>query len=135
MSSSTTEMGAIQAHSPWGSSQEIHFKVTQTARQWLGHTHFWRPPTDLYEEERKYVVRVEIAGMQDAELTISVDGRLLAIYGDRQHTAQRAAFHQMEIRYGEFLSLVELPGLVDVDHIGAEYDDGFLIVTLPKGLT
>jgi len=126
------DLDTQQARSPWGASQEINFRVTQMTRQWVGRPHLWRPPTDLYEHENDFVVRVEIAGMKDGELTISLEGLLLAIHGERPHTALQAAFHQMEVRFGEFLSLVELPGPVNVDGIIADYDDGFLFVTLPK---
>lgn len=123
-----------QARSSWGGSQEIHFKVTNLSRQWTTRPHLWRPPTDLFESETTYVVRVEIAGMQDAELNIALEGSLLAIYGVRQHEKGRSAYHQMEIRFGEFLSLVELPGPTQVDQINAEYQDGFLLVSLPKAV-
>ena len=38
----------------------------------------------------------------------------------------------MEIRFGRFSTSVGLPGPVDVDASRAEYEDGFLTVTLPK---
>ena len=115
-----------------GGPQEIHFRVTSLSRQWTARPHLWRPPTDLYEREKDYLVRVEIAGMQDAELNIAIEDRQLAIYGDRQHPVEQAAYYQLEVRFGEFLTALELPGPVDVDHIHADYKDGFLLVTLPK---
>lgn len=121
-----------QARSDWSGAQEIHFRVTSATRQWSGRPHLWRPPTDLYETERTYVVRVEIAGMQDSELNIAIEGRQLAIYGLRQPPAESAAYHQLEVRFGDFLSELVLPGGVDDDNIHAEYKDGFLLVTLPK---
>lgn len=130
MSKSDVEM--ILAKSSWGDPREIHFRVTSISRQWSARPHLWRPPTDLYETENTYMVRVEIAGMQDAELNISVDGRQLAIYGSRSHSAEQAAYYQMEVRFGDFLSALELPGPIDADGIQAEYSDGFLLVTLPK---
>ncbi len=121
--------------SAWGNPQEIHFRVTTLSRQWATRPHLWRPPTDLYEKNKEYVVRVEIAGMQDAELNIAVDGRELAIYGVRQAPGDHAAYHQLEVHFGEFLSVVDLPGAVDVDSIIADYMDGFLSVRLPKAAT
>jgi HSP20 family protein len=122
----------IRARSTWGGSQEIHFRVTSSTRQWSARPHLWRPPTDLYETEQVYVARVEIAGMQDAELSIAIEGNQLAIYGLRQPPSEPAAYHQLEVRYGDFLSVLELPGPIDSDHIQAEYKDGFLLVVLPK---
>ena len=118
--------------STWGDPQEIRFRLTTLSRQWATRPHLWRPPTDLCEKDREYIVRVEIAGMQDAELNIAIEGRELAIYGLRQAPNEHAAYHQLEVRFGEFLSVVDLPGEVDVDAISADYKDGFLNVTLPK---
>jgi HSP20 family molecular chaperone IbpA len=45
---------------------------------------------------------------------------------------ERRAYHQMEIRFGEFSSSVEVPAGVDVSKAEADYEDGFLNVVLPK---
>ena len=122
----------LASSSDWGEMQEIHFRVRSISRQWATRPHLWRPPTDLYETEKNYMVRVEIAGMQNAELNIAIEGKQLAVYGHRQPPTEQAAYHQLEVRFGEFLSALELPGLVNVDNIQAEYGDGFLLVTLSK---
>lgn len=131
MSNSET-MNILARSSNWGGMQEIHFRVTSISRQWATRPHLWRPPTDLFETDKSYVVRVEIAGMQNAELNIAIEDRQVAIYGHRQPPTEQAAYYQLEVRFGEFLSALELPGLVDSDKIQAEYGDGFLQVTLPK---
>jgi HSP20 family protein len=94
--------------------------------------HAWRPPTDVFETSREYIVRVEIAGMQDTDFTIVLDGRYLSIRGVRSDLPEKRAYHQMEIRYGEFISEVEVPGAVSVKEIEAYYNNGFLHVRLPK---
>jgi HSP20 family protein len=94
----------------------------------------WQPPTDLFETEERYVIRVEIAGMRDGEFSVSVENNLLTIHGTRADTNERRAFYQMEIHFGEFSSDIELPANVDVNQISASYDDGFLWVQLPKAL-
>lgn len=122
-----------QTRSDWTGPQEIHYRVTTFTRQRTSRPHVWRPPTDLYETEHSYVARVEIAGMKDAELNIAIEGTQLAIYGLRQPPEDNhSAYHQLEVRYGDFLSVLELPGSINSDHIRAEYDDGFLLVTMPK---
>lgn len=121
-----------QARSRWGEPQEIHFRVTSFSRQWASRPHLWRPPTDLFETERTFVARVEIAGMQHSDLNIALEGRQLAIYGLRQPPSDQAAYHQLEVRFGDFLSVLTLPADVNSDHIEAHYSDGFLLVTLAK---
>ncbi|HTX91128.1 MAG TPA: Hsp20/alpha crystallin family protein [Anaerolineales bacterium] len=96
------------------------------------HSYEWSPPTDVYETEASFVIRVEVAGMREADFTIDVQDNFLVISGMRSDTPERRAYHQMEIRYGEFSSAIELPLGVDVSRTEAEYEDGFLNVILPK---
>ncbi|MBU2611393.1 MAG: Hsp20/alpha crystallin family protein [Chloroflexi bacterium] len=92
----------------------------------------WSPPTDVYETETSFVVRVEVAGMRQSEFSINVEGNYLVISGARTDLSERRAYHQMEIRFGEFSTAIELPSGVNVDRADAEYEDGFLSVVLPK---
>jgi HSP20 family protein len=126
------DLEKLNMRSAWGKPQEVRFRLTTISRQWATRPHLWAPPTDLFETEKDYVIRVEIAGMQDAELNIAIEGRMAAIYGTRQQPAEQAAYFQMEVRFGEFFSELELPGEVDSERILAHYQDGFLIVSLPK---
>jgi HSP20 family protein len=92
----------------------------------------WSPPTDAYETEISFIVRVEAAGMSESDFTIEADGRTLVISGMRIDSQERRAYHQMEIRFGEFSTSVELPPGVDTQHAEADYEDGFLTVIFPK---
>lgn len=94
--------------------------------------HIWSPPTDLFENEQNYVIRVEVAGMRQQDFSVVLDNNLLTISGSRPDTPERRAYHQMEVRFGEFSTAVAIPGSVNVEKSTAEYEDGFLVVTLPK---
>ncbi len=108
----------------------------------LGHFHYrvgsrshkWRPATDVYETEEAFIVRVEIAGMRDGEFTITLEERTVTIQGSRPDRDERRAFHQMEIRYGEFSTSVELHWPIDSEAVEAEYADGILRLVLPKAV-
>ena len=54
------------------------------------------------------------------------------ISGVRVDSQERRAYHQMEIRFGEFSTAVELPAGLDTAKAEADYRDGFLTVILPK---
>lgn len=95
-------------------------------------SHVWRPATDVYELEEAVVVRIEIAGMRDTDFSILLNDRSLLVRGVRPDIQEKRAYHQMEIRFGEFISEVELPYLVDADRIEALYQVGFLRIVLPK---
>ncbi|MEJ2597158.1 MAG: Hsp20/alpha crystallin family protein [Anaerolineales bacterium] len=92
----------------------------------------WRPPTDVFEIEQAYVVRVEVAGMKEDDFTIELDQNVLSIHGVRADLPERRAYHQMEIYFGEFGIEMELPGTVIANQVQATYQDGFLRVILPK---
>lgn len=92
----------------------------------------WSPPTDLYETEKDYVVRVEIAGMRESDFEITVQDNFLMVSGNRLDVPERRAYQQMEIRFGKFETAVGLPGPIDLDASRADYKAGFLTIILPK---
>ena len=94
----------------------------------------WRPPADVCETERSFVVKVELAGMRDAEIAITLDERSLRIEGQRpeQRDESLRCYHQIGVSYGAFAVEVFLARPVDYDRVTAHYDDGFLFVELPK---
>jgi len=96
--------------------------------------HAWHPATDLFETPKAYIIKVEIAGMSEEELNISVEYNTVLIYGNRPLVNPEGAFHRLEIPYGEFSSSVEIPHDIDLKRISASYHNGILTVELPKAL-
>jgi HSP20 family protein len=93
----------------------------------------WMPPTDVYETEDEVVIQVEIAGVPQSDLSVSLYNRRLVIQGTRvDRGPMRRAYHQMEIHFGDFRAEVDLPAGLDETRVDAEYSDGFLRVVLPK---
>jgi HSP20 family protein len=102
------------------------------AVSWQVRSTVWSPPTDVYETDKAYIVRVEIAGMREEDFEVVIENHTLHISGTRPDSSVRRAYHQMEIRFGKFATSVGLPSPVNVEQSHAEYKDGFLTVTLPK---
>ncbi len=93
----------------------------------------WVPPTDVFETEDQIVVQVEVAGVKQSDLTVSLQDRRLIISGTRSdHGPSQRAYHQMQVRFGDFSTEVELPAPIDENGIDASYVDGFLRIVLPK---
>ena len=121
----------------WGRAQAEMDRLYQemvVPGRWVvvRHAHAWRPPTDVYETDENVVVRVEVAGMKETDLSVSLTDRVLIITGVRQDPSPKVAYHQMEIRYGDFRTEVFLHWAVEQENIVATYSDGFLQVMLPK---
>ena len=103
-------------------------------RQWSlsyqGRT--WRPPTDVYETADAVIVKMEVAGMSEDDFDITLAEGTLLVQGVRRDTAEKTVCHQLEIAYGEFSVEVLLSMPLLVDRIAASYQNGFLLITLPK---
>ena len=102
------------------------------AVSWQVRSNVWSPPTDAYETEEAYVVRVEIAGMREDDFEVLLENNTLLISGSRPDLTERHAYQQMEIRFGKFSTALNLPGPVNIEQARAEYKDGFLTIVLPK---
>lgn len=94
----------------------------------------WKPPTDVYETEKEFVVILELAQMKPEEVSITYQNGVLFVRGVRKAIppSERRHYHKMEIHYGPFERKIAVPGDVDIDRLAACYKDGFLEIRLPK---
>ncbi len=94
----------------------------------------WRPPIDIYEMQTSILVVVELPGLAKQEIDVQVEGKLLTISGSRNKRIPEGAqhVHQMEIPYGGFIRRIELPTDVEVDQIEARYEEGYLMIEIPR---
>jgi HSP20 family protein len=93
----------------------------------------WRPAVDVFEIDNIIVVRMEIAGMKEADFQISISQQTIMISGHRSDRSERKAFYQMEIFFGEFRAEVNITSKFLTEGAEAYYSDGFLQILLPKG--
>jgi HSP20 family protein len=115
-------------------SSSVHF-VTRSvagARENSARAH-WVPNTDVYATDGGLVVKVELAGMRSEHLEITVEGNRLRISGTRPDgcRASKCNFLVMEINYGPFESVLELPPGYDLAQAKAAYLNGFLRIDVP----
>lgn len=102
------------------------------AVSWQVRANAWCPPTDVYETEEGFVVKVEIAGMREEDFEVAIEDNFLIISGNRPDSSERRAYYQMEIRSGKFEIALAIPAPTQLEMAVAEYKDGFLFVNLPK---
>jgi HSP20 family protein len=115
-------------------SSSVHF-VTRSVtggREGSAKAH-WVPNTDVYATDNGLVVKVELAGMRSDNLEIIVDRNRLRISGTRPDgcRAPKCSFLVMEINYGPFESVLELPPGYDLSQAKAAYLNGFLRIDVP----
>lgn len=93
----------------------------------------WRPDVDVFETERDVVVRVELAGVRQQDIRVSVDGDMLLLSGQRETGESEATgVHQMEIATGPFERRLRIPVPFDRDRVTARLTEGVLTVRLAK---
>jgi len=104
----------------------------------------WAPNTDVYVYDEGLVIKVELAGMRREDLELTIEGNRLRISGQRPDGCRppKCKFLVMEIHYGSFESVIELPPGYDLSQAKAAYQNGFLRIdvpvqarTSPKGLS
>jgi HSP20 family protein len=97
-----------------------------------GQTH-WIPNTDVYATEDGLVIKVELAGMRREDLELAVEGNRLMITGQRPDGCRTpgSKFLVMEINYGAFECVIEIPAAYDLAQAKAAYQNGFLRVDVP----
>jgi HSP20 family protein len=94
----------------------------------------WRPPTDVYETPDEIIVVIELAGVAEDDMTVTLFSDLLVVEGRRGQPilADMNACHQLGIKYGDFRSEIQVSSPVDQDNVTAEYKNGLLKIILKK---
>ena len=94
----------------------------------------WTPLTDVYENEDKYELKIDLPGVSKDDLKISYKNGELCISGERkQETEEKdGQYHRIERTFGKYYRSFRLPELIKSDKIDAEFKDGQLTVSIPK---
>jgi HSP20 family protein len=94
----------------------------------------WMPAVDMYETKDQLVLNVELPGLHEKDIALSITGDRLTVRGERHFNEQLNDdnFYHVERAYGKFERVVQLPMPVDTAHVTATFRDGVLEVKLPK---
>jgi HSP20 family protein len=123
----------------WGNVSDIQTEMNRLFEGFFGRSsaaagRAWAPSVDLYETKDDLVLSMEVPGVRDKDVTVSITGDLLSVKGERrfEHDVKEQQFLHVERAYGKFERLVQLPIPVQADKVKASYRDGLLEITLPK---
>jgi len=89
---------------------------------------------DLVEKEKEYVVRLEVPGVPRENLDVQLEGAVLTLMGHREMAKKEEIENYLweETENGKFIRTIRLPKAVEANKIEATYEDGILLVRLPK---
>jgi len=91
------------------------------------------PAANSWEDETSYLVELDVPGLGNEDLEISVDDNVLEVSGGKdEETREGATWHLRERSAGRFTRKLRFPKDVDAKRIEARAANGVLTVTLPK---
>ena len=100
------------------------------------------PAAELTETEENIILKLEVPGMQPADLNIEATHKSISISGERKSETKSedegqtrlcgAVSFRTEFRYGSFQRVIPLPAKIQNTQVKAEYKNGILHLTLPK---
>jgi HSP20 family protein len=97
-------------------------------------TSSFAPAVDVYEDEHKITLKIEVPGIDEKDIDIRVENNLLTVHGERKFEKEEKEenYRRVERQYGSFTRSFNLPNTVDAENISADYDRGVLKVQLAK---
>ena len=94
----------------------------------------WLPTTDVVETPEAIILRSELPGMDEKDISIEIENGMLTMKGERnlEEKTEEKGYRRIERSYGKFLRSFTLPTNVQIDNVKASYHEGLLEVTIPK---
>ena len=97
-------------------------------------TSSFAPAVDVYEDEHKVSLKIEVPGIDENDIDVRVENNTLTVHGERkiEKEEKEENYRRVERQYGSFTRTFTLPTTVDTENVSANYDKGVLKITLPK---
>jgi len=92
------------------------------------------PLMDMVDEGDKYVMEIELPGMDKKDIMIFTRDHSLEIIAKRklEKREEKEGYIRMERAYSGFRRVISLPLDADVEKIKAKYENGVLRIEIPK---
>jgi HSP20 family protein len=97
-------------------------------------TSTFAPAVDVYEDEHKVTLKIEVPGIEEKDIDVRVENHTLTVHGERkiEKEEKEENYRRVERQYGSFTRTFTLPQTVDTENVSATYDKGVLKIALPK---
>ncbi len=97
-------------------------------------TSSFAPAVDVYEDEHKVSLKIEVPGIDEKDIDVQVENNVLTVHGERKIDKEEKEenYRRVERQYGSFTRTFTLPTTVDTENVSATYDKGVLKIDLPK---
>lgn len=130
---------AIARWRPWSEMSGVQNEVNRIFEDFFTRSTtegnaIFAPPLDIAESENEIVVKVEVPGIAQKDIDITVHDGVLTVKGEKrvEKDDKNLQWHRIERSYGSFARSLTLPNTVNQENIKAAYKDGVLTLTLAK---
>ncbi|MDP3706407.1 MAG: Hsp20/alpha crystallin family protein [Legionellaceae bacterium] len=92
------------------------------------------PCMDLVETKDHFKIEVEMPGLDEKNIKVSICDNMLSICGEKSLSKKDLSknYIDREIRYGRYERSISLPQTADWEHVSATFKKGMLWITIPK---
>jgi HSP20 family protein len=92
------------------------------------------PVVDIKDRDNEIRIEMELPGVSEKDVDVSLSGDSLLIRGEKKHEAEEKekGYYHAERSYGSFERSIPLPVDVERDKVQATFKDGVLSIVLPK---
>lgn len=92
------------------------------------------PAVNIKENKDEFFLEIAVPGMKKSDFNIDVENKVLSISSEKteENVEKEENYTRREFGYSSFKRTFTLPDTIDSEHINAKYNDGILIVHLPK---
>jgi HSP20 family protein len=110
------------------------FDTPTTAQANGGTQRRWIPAMDLVETDGEFVLRADLPGLSESDVSIELEDNVLTISGERKGDQEyrKDGYYRFERSYGSFRRSLSLPDGVDPGAVKASFRHGVLEVRVPK---
>ena len=94
----------------------------------------WEPKIDLAESKDTITVKAEVHGVEQKDISVSLENGVLTIKGEKQQQKEEKdkRYHRVERSYGAFYRAMRLPSPIDTGKTTATFNDGVVTIIMPK---
>ena len=93
-----------------------------------------KPNIDIIEKDKEYQVDIEVPGVNEKDVTLTLSGDTLTVRGEKklEEEDKGVNYHRIERSYGAFQRAITLPQNADPSKIEAIFKNGVLTVHIGK---
>lgn len=124
-------------YQPWRDLRNLKKDIHRVVNDFLGSEPqweggYWQPAVDMVETDDAFIVAAELPGMQKEAIKINIHENKLNLSGERKPFRQEKNTFHSEFWHGPFSRTVQIPDEINQEKVVAKYENGILLVTLPR---